>query len=190
MTRGLFPPAGGGGALVAIGSRGDKVVTEPGAPHAAPVSASIPVGDAATAEELSTLSTPPTVRTTVETEEDTSILNLDPRRAREEVLGGSGGEEGEPSAAAGAVDASWARAESSRAYCKLGRCGYANLDRAGGPDRYLSAIGCDGYHASRSTDADGRVTVRWDLCPRHRAWWRAERSRRAAERPRAGGGKP
>ena len=132
--------------------------------------------------ELSTLSTPPTVRTSVETDDTTRIQNLDPRRAREGILGGSGGEEGKPSGGAEAVDPAWARALSSRSWCQLGRCAYADLERRA-PDRYLAAIGCDGYHASRSEDGDGRVTVRWGLCPRHREWWRHERLRRAAAKP-------
>jgi len=173
MNLGLFPPAGGGGAGAAIAPRGDKVVTDAAAAVDAPAAPQ-------SASELPTLSTPPTVRTTVEADEESRILNLDPRRAREEKQGGSGGGEGEPNAA-GALDAGWARALSARSYCKLGRCAYANLDRRG-PDRYLAAIGCDGYQASQSTDPDGRVTVRWGLCPRHREWWRLERIRRAGER--------
>jgi len=116
---------------------------------------------------LSTECTASTVETTVET---TGILSS------KGELGGYGGKEGgEP---AGALDPGWARALSSRASCTLGRCAYANPD--GRPNRYLGAMGCDGYHASRSTDADGRVTVRWGLCPRHREWWRRERIRQNA----------
>src|SRR5215467_11306693 len=170
----LWPESGGAGGG-AIAPRGDKVVTESAA---APDAAAAPKST----EELSTLSTPPTVRTTVETDDTTRILEPRNLGAREEVLGGSGGEEEKPDAATGAIDAAWARAESARAYCKLGRCAYANLERRG-PDRYLAAIGCDGYHASRTAEPDGRVTVRWGLCPRQREWWRLERIRRAAERP-------
>ena len=126
--------------------------------------------------ELSTVSTPPTVRTTVETSGDLTILG--PRRAREEKQGGCGGEEGNPLEAA-AVDPAWARALSSRASCQVGRCAYA--DPAKAPNRYLAAIGCDGYHASRSSDGE-RVTVRWGLCPRHREWWRQDRIRRSARK--------
>jgi hypothetical protein len=126
--------------------------------------------------ELSTVSTPPTVGTTVETSEDLTIL--DPRRAREEKQGGCGGGEGKPPEAA-AVDPAWARALSSQASCQVGRCAYT--DPAKAPNRYLGAIGCDGYHASRSTEGE-RVTVRWGLCPRHREWWRLERIRRSAAR--------
>lgn len=124
--------------------------------------------------ELSTLSTPPTVGSTSETPGTLTIL---PRTAREEKQGGCGGEEGKPSADAGPLDAAWARALSSRAACSLGRCAYA--DPAKPPNKYLGAVGCDGYHASRTLD-DGRPTVRWGLCPRHRAWWKVERMRRAA----------
>ena len=133
--------------------------------------------------ELSTLSTPPTVRTSVEASEQANASSSGPGiHAREEKQGGSGGEEGKPSGGAEAVDPAWARALSSRSWCQLGRCAYADLERRG-PDRYLAAIGCDGYHASRTEDGDGRVTVRWGLCPRHREWWRRERVRRAAGKP-------
>ena len=131
-------------------------------------------------EELSTLSTPPTVGITIETNAVSRDLKPSPRRAREEILGGSGGEEGKPNAA-DAVDPAWARALHSHAACQLGRCAYAKLDWRG-PDRSLGANGCDGYQASRTEDADGRVTIRWGLCPRHREWWRLERIRRAADR--------
>ncbi len=127
-------------------------------------------------EELSTLSTPPTVGTTVETDDTTRIQNLDPRRAREGILGGSGGEEGKPGA--GPVDAVWAKALDRRAACERGVCAYVNPD--GRRNDALGARGCDGYAASRGTDADGRPLVRWGLCPRHRAWWKAERIRVAA----------
>jgi len=165
----LWPERGGAGGGT-IGPRGDKVVTA-----LRPVSVPAP-----SAEELSTLSTPPTGSLV---EKDDNTRNLEPRilGAREEKQGGSGGEEEKPDAATGAIDAGWARAESARAYCKLGRCAYANLERRG-PDRYLAAIGCDGYHASRTAEPDGRLTVRWGLCPRQREWWRLERIRRSAER--------
>ena len=124
--------------------------------------------------EFSTLSTPSTVETTVEAPGDLTIL---PRKAREEKQGGCGGGEEKPPA--GAIAPGWARALSSSASCTLGRCAYA--DPAKPPNRYLGAIGCDGYHASRSTDGE-LVTVRWGLCPRHREWWRLERIRRSARK--------
>jgi hypothetical protein len=133
-------------------------------------------------EELSTLSTAPTVRTTVQTDEESRDSFLDPRRAREEKQGGCGGKEGKPPEPPGALDPGWARALSSRTSCTLGRCAYADPTKR--PSRYLAAIGCDGYHASRSTDTDGRVTVRWGLCPRHREWWRLERLRVAGAKAR------
>ena len=126
------------------------------------------------AGELSTLSTPSTKIPEASGEVITSL----PRRAREEKQGGCGGEEGKPSNESGPLDAGWARALSSRASCSVGRCAYADPTKPA--NKYLGAIGCDGYHASRTLD-DGRPTVRWGLCPRHREWWRLQRMRRAAK---------
>jgi len=106
--------------------------------------------------------------------------------AREEKeQGGSGGEEERKPLPRdpGALEPGWAHALESRAWCKLGRCAYANLESRS-PDRYLAATGCDGYQASRTEDPDGVVTVRWGHCPRHREWWQHERVRRARERQR------
>ena len=126
--------------------------------------------------ELSTLSTPPTGRTLVEASGGVTT----PREPTEEKTRGEseGGEREKPP---DAVAPAWARALSSRTSCALGRCGYA--DPAKPPNRHLAAIGCDGYHATEHVDADGRATVRWYLCPRHRAWWKLERMRRAAGKP-------
>lgn len=119
--------------------------------------------------EYSTQSTAPTVRTSEETE--ALSRDLSPRRARE----GEDSKGGEPN---GPIDSAWARALFSAEACKRGVCAYRNPDmwRSG----WAAANGCDGYHASRSTDADGRETVRWGLCPRHREWWRRERLRQSA----------
>jgi hypothetical protein len=124
--------------------------------------------------ELSTLSTPPTVRTLVQTTGGVTT----PRDPTEERTRGEseGGEREKPANESGPLDAGWARALSSRASCATGRCAYA--DPAKPPNKYLGAVGCDGYHATRTLD-DGRPTVRWGLCPRHREWWRLQRMRRA-----------
>ncbi len=122
--------------------------------------------------ELSTLSTAPTVRTSVETNAISKILEQEEEKSGE----CEGGKKGEPSA----VEPGWARALSSIAWCRLGRCAFADPTKPS--DRYLAAIGCDGYHASRHVEPDGRVTVRWYLCARHRDWWKLERTRRAAAR--------
>jgi hypothetical protein len=128
--------------------------------------------------ELSTLSTPSTVETTVEA---SGTLTT----AREREQEGCGGKEGKPPEPIGPLEPSWARALHSHAACALGRCAYANPEQR--PNRYVGANGCDGYHASRTTDTDGRVTVRWGLCPRHREWWRHEqRRKRAAAVPKPG----
>lgn len=128
----------------------------------------------AIAGELFTVCTPPTDRISVETPgESTSLF----QKPREEKQGGSGGGEEKPSDS-GPLDAGWARALHSAAACKVGRCGYR--DPAKPPNKYLAAIGCDGYHATRALDPDGRPEVRWGLCPRHREWWKLERIRRAA----------
>ncbi len=74
----------------------------------------------------------------------------------------------------------WAHALRARTACVLGRCKYS--DPGAPPNFHAGAMGCDGYHATEHMDADGRSTVRWYLCPRHRAWWAAERRRRAARR--------
>lgn len=145
--------------------------------------------------ELSTVSTPSTVETTVEASETLSSKG---------EQGGSGGKEGKPTdddsragrrglgleapgsgfdtrplaplpTPAGALNPAWARALHSAASCALGRCAYA--DPAKRPNRWMAAQGCDGYHASEHIDPDGRVTVRWYLCPRHVEWWRQERIR-------------
>src|SRR5262245_56624002 len=124
--------------------------------------------------ELSTLSTPPTVRSTVETEEQANASY-----SGQGSLQGSGGEAagGKPS---GPVDNAWARALLSTEACKRGVCAYKNAEAP--RDGQAAARGCDGYHASRGFDLDGRPVVRWFLCARHRAWWVAERRRRAARR--------
>lgn len=83
-----------------------------------------------------------------------------------------------------AIEPSWARALHSQAACALGRCAYADPTKR--PNRSVGAQGCDGYHATRTAEPDGRVTVRWGLCTRHREWWRLERIRvAAAKAPRA-----
>ena len=140
------------------------------------------MGDGSFGRELSTLSTPPTVGSSVEDPEQANASSSEPGIPDLGSKLGKGGEsEGGKPTGAEAVDPAWARALSSRASCQLGRCAYANLERRG-PDRYQAAIGCDGYQASRTTEPDGRVTIRWGLCARHREWWRLERIRRAAER--------
>lgn len=117
--------------------------------------------------ELPTVCTPSTVETTVEASRTLTI-----------VEGKKGECEGERRGPPGALEPGWARSLSSRASCQLGRCAYA--DPAKPANRYLAAVGCDGYHASRSLDTDGRPMIRWGLCPRHREWWRVDRMRRAA----------
>src|SRR5215831_5646863 len=117
--------------------------------------------------EVMHLSTPPTVGSTVE---DPGKGISYPRRAREEDLGGESEgnlQEGTTRARpdAGAVDAGWAHALSSRASCQLGRCAYA--DPTMPRNSHFAGTGCDGYHASRHDEPDGRVTIRWGLCPRH-----------------------
>jgi hypothetical protein len=117
--------------------------------------------------ELSTLSTAPTVRTTVETDDKSRDSPAPGGLGKIEGPGGK-----EPS---GPLEPGWARALASRASCALGHCAYANPD--GRPNRSVGANGCDGYHATRSTESDGRVIMRWGLCPRHVEWWRRERIR-------------
>lgn len=125
--------------------------------------------------ELRTESTGTTVGHTVEASGEAnasssgSALSYVPSSSE----GGSGGEE------TSAVNPAWARALHSRAACQLGRCAYADPTRR--PDRHIIGLGgCDGYHANEHIDAEGVVTVRWYLCPRHREWWRHERQRVAA----------
>ncbi len=128
-------------------------------------------------EELSTVSTPPTVRSSVEDPEqaNASFSGSGASTSKARERGESEGRE--PS---GAVDTAWARALMSAEACRRGVCGYKNAE--GPRDGRAAAVGCDGYHASRGLDPDGRPVVRWNLCPRHRAWWVAERKRRAARR--------
>jgi len=121
--------------------------------------------------ELSTLSPSPTVRSSVEASGGVET----PRQVETGEKGGVGGEKG-----AAAVDAPWARALASAEACRRGVCAYRNPEAP--RDGRAAAAGCDGYHASRGLDPDGRPLVRWNLCPRHRAWWIAERRRRAARR--------
>jgi len=118
--------------------------------------------------ELSTLSTAPTVGTT---EEKTGEVVTSRQGEKGESEGGKG---------AAAVDASWARALASVEACRRGICAYKNPEAP--RDGRAAANGCDGYHASRGIESDGRPVVRWSLCPRHRVWWVAERKRRAARR--------
>ncbi len=124
--------------------------------------------------ELSTVSTAPTVRSSVE----------DPEQANASFsgLGSSAREEGESEREkpCGPVDNAWARALASAEACRRGVCAYKNAE--GPRDGRAAANGCDGYHASRGLEPDGRPVVRWNLCARHRAWWVAERKRRAARR--------
>jgi len=123
--------------------------------------------------EFRTLSTPPTVRSSVETEEQANASLPDLGKARER-----GESEGrEPS---GPVDNAWARALASIEACRRGVCAYRNPEAP--RDGRAAANGCDGYHASRGLEPDGRPVVRWSLCPRHRVWWVAERMRRATRR--------
>jgi len=82
-------------------------------------------------------------------------------------------------APSGAVDSAWARALMSAEACKRGVCAYKNPDAP--RDGRAAAAGCDGYHASRGLEGD-RPVIRWTLCPRHRAWWAAERIRRGTAR--------
>src|SRR5262245_3967591 len=124
--------------------------------------------------ELSTLSTPPTVRTSVETEEQANASSSGSGPGIPAREGGSGGEP------FGAVDTAWARALFSAEACKRGVCAYRDPEAS--RNGSAAANGCDGYHASRGVDVDGRPVVRWGLCPRHRAWWVRERVRRAAMR--------
>src|SRR5262245_50346641 len=79
--------------------------------------------DAPISEELSTLSTPPTVRTSVETEEqaNASSSGASTSLAREE----GESERGKPS---GPVDSAWARALMSIEACKREVCAYKNPD--------------------------------------------------------------
>ena len=63
--------------------------------------------------------------------------------------------------------------------CRRGICAYKNPDAP--RDGRAAAAGCDGYHASRGLE-EGRPVIRWLLCPRHRAWWAAERIRRGMAR--------
>ena len=127
--------------------------------------------------ELSTVSTPPTVRSSVETEEQANASSsgsgASTSKAREEG-------ESEGRKPSGPVDNAWARALLSTEACKRGVCAYKNAEAP--RDGQAAARGCDGYHASRGFDLDGRPVVRWFLCARHRAWWVAERRRRAARR--------
>jgi len=100
-------------------------------------------------------------------------------------MGSHAREEGEyegekPSGAAAAVDNGWARALASAEWCQRGACAFANPEAP--RNGHVAAVGCDGYHASRHTEPDGRVTVRWFLCARHREWWRHQRDRRARSR--------
>jgi len=83
-----------------------------------------------------------------------------------------------------AVEPGWAHALTSRASCQLGRCAF--VDPTGPRNSHFAGTGCDGYHASRHDEPDGRVTIRWGLCPRHREWWRLERIRRGAQRAERG----
>lgn len=133
----------------------------------------------AVVRELSTLSTPPTVRTSVETDNRRTILEPSASASARETRGESeGGKKPSADAATGALDPAWARALHSRAACAIGHCAYADPTKR--PNRHIGSQGCDGYQASRSTEPDGRVTVRWGLCPRHQEWWRLERIRQRA----------
>src|SRR5262245_32992903 len=176
MNSGELPPEGDGAGGGSIGARGDIVVTD--SARVVNSDPAPPVG-----EELATY--PQALLSG-------GIRSIGPEKnsssslvgAREEKEGGSGGEERKPLPRdPGALEPGWAHALESAAWCKLGRCAYANPEWRS-PDRYLAATGCDGYQASRSAEADGRVTVRWGHCPRHREWWRHERVRRARERQR------
>jgi hypothetical protein len=147
-----------------MGGRGDKVVTIGGRSVG-------PVGS-----ELSTLSTPPTVGSPVETSGEAT--------ASSSGLGSQTREEGEserekPDRAA---DTAWARALRSAEACRRGVCAYKNPEAP--RDGRAAGLGCDGYQASRGLEPDGRPVVRWNLCPRHRVWWAAEQRRRRARRQR------
>jgi len=74
------------------------------------------------------------------------------------------------------VDNGWARALASVEWCRRGVCAF--LDPAAPRNGHSAAVGCDGYHASRHTEPDGRTVVRWYLCARHREWWRHQQQRR------------
>ena len=78
------------------------------------------------------------------------------------------------------MDNGWARALASAEWCRRGACAFANPEAP--RNGHVAAVGCDGYHASRHTEPDGRVTVRWFLCARHREWWRHQRQRRTRSR--------
>ena len=107
---------------------------------------------------------------------ETGSSSLEPGIPDPGIPGGES-EGGKPEAA---VDAGWQRALWSAEQCRRGVCGFANPD--GPRNGHTAAIGCDGYHANRRSEPDGRVTVRWYLCARHRAWWRNQRARRARVR--------
>jgi len=126
--------------------------------------------------ELSTLSTAPTSRTLVETSGEANASSSG-------LVAREGESEGKP---IGAVDSAWARALMSAEACKRGVCAYRNPDAP--RDGRAASAGCDGYHASRGLE-DGRPVIRWVLCPRHRAWWAAERSRRGMARRSGFGGR-
>jgi len=122
--------------------------------------------------ELSTYPQAPTIRTSVETDDINNDSGASTSKAREE----GESERGKP---IGAVDSAWARALMSAEACKRGVCAYKNPDAP--RDGRAAANGCDGYHASRGLEGD-RPVIRWLLCPRHRAWWAAERIRRGMAR--------
>jgi len=127
--------------------------------------------------ELSTVSTAPTVRSSVEDPEQANASSsgsgASTSKAREEG-------ESEREKPSGPVENAWARALLSAEACKRGVCAYGNPEAP--RNGQMAARGCDGYHASRGIEPDGRPVVRWNLCPRHRAWWVAERKRRATRR--------
>ena len=134
-------------------------------------------------EELSTLSTPPTVRSSVEDPEQANASSSgqgSPQGSGSSAREREESEKGKPS---GPVDNAWARALVSAEACRRGVCAYGDPEAP--RNGQMAARGCDGYHASRGLEPDGRPVVRWFLCARHRAWWVAERRRRAARRAEA-----